>query len=59
MPSGARWSRTAAKACSVNRNDSSRMLAVVLTRVSESGSAKMTRSYFLSVPAQERPAVVR
>ncbi len=34
------------------------MLAAVLTRVSESGSAKTTRSYCLSVVAQERPAVV-
>ncbi len=44
-----RWSRTLAKASSVNRNDSSRTLAAVLTRVSESGRAKMTRSYCLSV----------
>ena len=49
MPPGLRWSRTLAKASSVNRNDSRRMLAAVLTRVSESGSAKTTRSYCLSV----------
>jgi hypothetical protein len=51
--------RTDSKDCSVNRKDSSRMFAVELTRVSESGSAKMTRSYFLSVLRRNaRPSFV-
>ena len=54
-----RWSRTLANACSVNRNDSRRTFAVLLTSVSESGSAKMTRSYFLSVVRRNaRPSLL-
>ena len=57
MPSGERWSRTLAKAWFVNRNDSRRRLAEVLTRVSESGRAKITRSYLpVALRTKARPS---
>ena len=43
---------------SVNRKDSSRTLAVLVTSVSESVSAKTIRSYSLGASSEERPAVV-
>ena len=54
----ARWSRAAANASSVKRNDSSRRLPVELTSVSESVSAKTIRSYCSSVPRRNaRPSL--